>query len=133
MEGNMDFKTFCNGLERKYRSRIKSENVSYVACAKEYIQHKYTKKSDLLALKVEALDNDYTYYSSMMLSIYSLFIAIVAILMTSCIIPTILVGLVLFLFIPQCVFYKRFRNIRKWKNCILVATEELIAECNDKN
>lgn len=128
----MNFKKICNEFEEYYSKCSESEQKDCVTCAKNYIAKKYNKKSDLLLLKVVALDNDYAYYSAMMLSLYSVFIAIVSLLKSNWIIAVISVALIILLFRPQMVFYLRFKNIHKWRNCILVATEELIAECNDK-
>lgn len=120
----MDFREFCDKLEEEY-CQLKENNK--VSCAEKFIEN-YVKddREKLLELKAVVLDNDYFYYSAEMLSLYALFISVISLFMNSAIISILSIVFAIVLFRPQKVFAVKYKNIRKWRNCILVAIESLM-------
>lgn len=133
----MDYKEICEKLDDYWYQCPKEMNK--VVCAKEFISHNFKDRELLLQLKAQTLDEDFGYGLSLLLaeigsafSVTGVLFSIVNALDDSIAkIKTIEyalldVGVILIFLSLIVIFTCRFRKVRKWRNYILVAIEEIL-------
>ncbi len=133
----MDFKNICNDLDQ-YCNKCKKEK-NKVICAKNFILENYPERNDWLRLKAVAMDNDYGYGFSLILteagiafSVFGILFSIVSVLdKTTNKSETFNYAILIILFamivgITVGSFVQRFIKTKKWKSYILVAIDELL-------
>lgn len=133
----MDYKEICEKLDDYWYQCPKEMNK--VICAKEFISHNFKEREMLLQLKAQTLDEDCGYGLSLLLTEIGSVLSVIGILFSIvnalddsiAKIKTIgyallAVGMIIIFLSLIVRFTYRFRKVRKWRNYILVAIEELL-------
>jgi len=137
-----DFEKMCKELESRKRcnNQICTDNNEYICAKRAVYRYANGERNRVLKIKAEARSGDWWVYVMTLLSIFAVFVSILALLYAVVCesegysvdvrYRKIIILAVLFVYIYLCFMINKFHSVSRWQEYILVAIEELEKETN---
>ena len=137
-----DFEKMCKELESRKRcnNQICTDNNEYICAKRTVYRYANGERNRVLKIKAEARSGDWWVFTTTLLSVFAVFVSMTTLLYTVVCeregyavdvgYGMIIILAVLFVFIYLCIMINKYHSVSKWREYILVATEELEEEIN---